>query len=515
MKLVTAQQMRELDRAAIETHGVPSLELMERAGAGVAEAVARRCGPGEGTICIVAGRGNNGGDGLVAARHLIAAGHDVTTLLLASPAMLTPDARTNWERLAPMTTHVIVADGVGLLASQRPQIAMAAVVVDAVLGTGLDRPVEGLAVAAIEAITSARGAVVAVDIPSGLSADSGAVLGRAVRARETITFGLPKRGCFLGEGPAYAGRVQVIDIGIPPEAVHAVKSDLELIDGAEVAATLPARARDAHKGTHGHVAIFAGSRGHLGAGYLASLAALRAGCGLATYALPERAFAKFDARYPEIMCDPLPDAGTAAFHPEGVPPARELAKRATAVGIGPAVGTAPETAAFVNAIVRECERPIVVDADGLNVLEPDAVRARRAPTLLTPHPGEAGRLLGIETAVVQADRLGGARRLAREMRAIALLKGAGTIVAHPDGRAAINPTGSAGMATAGMGDALTGIAASLLAQGMEPWNAACAAVFLHGRAGEIAAEEHTERALITTDLIRAIGRAFREIGRAT
>ena len=513
MKLVTAQQMRELDRAAIERHGVPSLELMERAGQGVAHAVQKRVESQKGTVVVVVGRGNNGGDGLVCARHLISAGYQVSVLLLASPNLLSPDARANWELLAPLTAHLLAIESVGELNSHRPTLATASCIVDAVLGTGLDREVGGLAAAAIEAINSSGVPVIAVDIPSGLSADTGLPLGQAVTAMATITFGLPKQGLFIGQGPSCAGQVEVVDIGIPQEEVEKVESALSVIDPSMFVHRLPKRRADAHKGTFGHVVVFAGSRGHLGAGYLACLAALRAGCGVVTYCIPEKAFVRFDARYPEVMCDPIPDAGTANFHPLGLDEALDIARGKSAVAIGPAIGTSQSTREFVNRLVKRIDVPLVIDADGLNVLDLASVRGRRSLTILTPHPGEMSKLMGTTSAAVQADRLGFASKLAAASGAIVVLKGQGTVVATPDGRASINLTGNAGMATAGMGDALTGMVASFLAQGMDSRNASAAAVYIHGLAGDMAAAEHTERALITSDVIRCLGRAIKEIER--
>lgn len=511
MKLLTSQQMRELDRAAVERHGVPSLDLMERAGRGVAGVIRKRFEPQKGTVVVVAGRGNNGGDGLVCARHLISAGYEVTVLLLASPSLLTPDARASWELLAPLTTHLLRIESVADLNSHRTTLVGAGCIVDAILGTGLDRQVSGLALAAIEAINSSGVPVIAVDIPSGLSADTGLPLGLSVSAAVTVTFCLPKRGLFIGQGLNYTGQVEVVDIGIPQEEMEKVKAPLSLIDPSMFVHKLPKRRPNAHKGTFGHVVIFAGSRGHLGAGYLASLAALRAGCGVVTYCIPEKAFVRFDARYPEVMCDPLPDAGLASFHPSGLDEALAVARGKSAVAIGPAIGTSPDTREFVNGLVKRIDVPLIIDADGLNVLDLVSVKRRRSCTILTPHPGEMSRLMGATTSAVQADRIGMASKLAATSGAIVILKGQGTVVAEPDGSASINPTGNAGMATAGMGDALTGVVASFLAQGMNPRDAGVAAVYIHGLAGDMAAAELSERALITSDVIRCLGKAIKEI----
>lgn len=510
MKLVTAKQMRELDRAAIEGRGIPSLTLMERAGEGVAQAIQKRFLPKRGAVVIVAGRGNNGGDGLVAARCLISAGIDVSVILLSSPNELSPDARANWELLAPLTTHLYQATTEGDLNFRLPMLAQAGLIADAILGTGITRNVSGLVARAIEAINSIDVPVVAIDVPSGLSADDGHPLGDAVAADATIALGLPKLGLFVGEGPGYAGRVEVVDIGIPAEETARIETKVELIDPSMFRPHFAPRRSNSHKGDFGHVLVFAGSRGHLGAGYLAALAALRAGSGLATYCLPERAFTRFDARYPEIMCDSIPDDGTACFHPDGLGRALEIARGKDAVALGPAIGTEDFTRAFVKGLIRKLGLPLVIDADGLNALGPGDLRERRAATILTPHPGEMSRLMGAPAREVQADRFGYAARLSSDTGAMVILKGKGTIVASPDGAAAINPTGNAGMATAGMGDALTGIVASFVAQGMDLWTASVAAVYIHGLAGDMAVEQHSERALITSDVIKCLGAAIKQ-----
>lgn len=511
MKLVTSSQMRELDRRAISRHKIPSLKLMEKAGEAVANAAMKFAAKRKGPVVIIAGRGNNGGDGLVCARHLIERGHDVIVILLAQSTELSPDARANWEFLAPLTTHIITVTDIPELNANRPSILQASVIVDAVMGTGLANNVQGLAAAAIELVNSVTIPKLAVDVPSGLSADTGKTLGVAVRADATVTFGLPKLGLFIGDGPKYAGEVEVADIGIPKEESELVDSKFSLIDPAMFSAHFGKRDSKSHKGTYGHVAVFAGSLGHLGAGYLACMAALRAGCGLVTYCLPEKAFVRFDARYPEIMCDIIPDGGSAHFHPAGVQKALDVAKEKSVVAIGPAIGTDSKTREFLNQFVSKLQKPVVIDADGLNVIELASLKGRNFTTILTPHPGEMARLMNTTTEKIQSDRLEAATSFASTHGVHLILKGHGTIVARPDGSAAINPTGNAGMASAGMGDALTGIVASFLAQGMEPWVACAAAVYIHGIAGDMAAAEHGERALITSDVIKNLGRAMKEI----
>ena len=282
-----------------------------------------------------------------------------------------------------------------------------------------------------------------------------------------------------------------------------------LIEPSRFSLFFAERKKDSHKGNYGHVVIFAGSLGHLGAGYLSSLAALRAGAGLVTYCLPEKAFTRFDARYPEIMCEIIPDVGSSHFHPDGLKKAFEVIENKSAIAIGPAIGTEKVTREFVNSFLAKADLPVVIDADALNVLDIKTVKQRRSLTILTPHPGEMARLQNTTTDKIEANRIESATRLAKESGAIVILKGHGTIVATKDGVASINPTGNAGMATAGMGDALTGMIAAFIAQGMDGYTASCAAVYFHGLAGDLAARERTERALITSDLIGKLGEAFK------
>ncbi len=511
MKIVTAEQMRALDRAAIEKHKIPSLDLMERAGMGLAQVVRSSLQEGA-RVLVIAGRGNNGGDGLVAARHLRESGIDVGVIVLSASDGLSDDSQANLARLSGVDARC-VEDAASFDEAVRGS-GTPSLIIDAVLGTGLAREVEGLAARAIDFMNSSGAPVVSADVPSGLSSDTGEVLGRAVRAALTVTFGLPKRGFFAGAGPDHAGEVSVVDIGIPSEEIDAVDSDLELITPDDFIGAVRPRRRAAHKGSFGHVAVFAGSAGHLGAGYIASLAALRAGCGLVTYCLPETAFAKFDARYPEVMCDALPDGGSGAFTGAGLNKALEISIGKGAVAIGPAVGTADGTASFVNSFLFKSGAACVVDADALNVLDVDGLTHRHAAAVLTPHPGEMARLMGATTQEVQADRTGFARALADRTGAVAVLKGSMTVVAEPRGTAWINPTGNPGMASAGMGDALTGVIASFIAQGMDALTAARAAVYLHGLAGDMAAAELGQESVIATDVIARIGRAIEELRQA-
>lgn len=511
MKLVTAQQMRRLDAAAI-AGGIPSLQLMERAGEGVAQCV-RRFLATPGPVGILLGKGNNAGDGLVAARLLRAMGYRLHLFLTSPPNAFSPDAAQNWVdlRATPEELHELFtpADCATLSLALR----QCAYVIDALLGTGCTKPVEGHLRAVIGWVNAAARPVIAIDIPSGLSADSGTPLGAAIHARITVTLGYPKVGLVVAPGYDAVGQIEVIDIGIPPEAHAKMNLPYHLTEPADFLQHWPRRAPSSHKGSCGHLLIIAGSIRKMGAGLLAARAALRSGVGLVTYALPARAFEKFDPAFAEVMCLPLPDDGTGTLTPSAVSLLRETSRDKTAVAIGPGLGTSAATSAALAAFLAQTTLPMVVDADGLNGIAamPDLLRARRGPTICTPHPGEMAHLMATTVAAVQGDRLGTAQQYAADRRVICVLKGHRTIVAIPDGTVHINPTGNPGLATAGTGDVLAGVIGALLAQRMPPDAAAIAGTYLHGLAGDLAAQTKGVMGLIAGDVIEAVPEAIRLI----
>jgi NAD(P)H-hydrate epimerase len=475
--LVSAAEMRALDRHTIETLGVPGELLMELAGAAVAreaEALGAKGAP----VWVACGAGNNGGDGLVAARHLHLRGVDVRIWPSVEPTAWRGDAAANWRRAE--------AAGVPLVPA-RAKPPAGAVIVDAIFGTGLARAVEGTAAAAIRRIHEARPSsrVLAVDLPSGLDADTGQALGEAVAADLTVTLGLPKLGLALEPGRSLAGRIVVARIGIA-DAAPGVAPRASLWTRGAAARALPARPRTGHKGSFGHVLVIAGSEGKAGAAALAALGAARAGAGLVTIACPESQNAVLQARLSEVMTAPVPEGAAHAFGAEAVKPVLELAAARDVAALGPGIGRSEATRGFVRQLARALACPLVLDADGL-VAFADALgelRARPAATVLTPHPGEAALLLGTSAAEVNRDRPAAARRLAAESGAVVALKGAATVVAEPDGALVVNPTGGPALASGGTGDVLTGVIAGLLAQGLPPRDAAALGVFLHGLAAD-------------------------------
>jgi ADP-dependent NAD(P)H-hydrate dehydratase / NAD(P)H-hydrate epimerase len=509
---VTAAEMRAIDRATIERFGVEGLELMERAGEAVTEVALRRFRHlRRRRVVIVAGKGNNGGDAFVVARRLRGKAR-VEVVLVGRRRDLSGDAAANLRRLEKTRFRVTELDAIGI-AGLVERLDGAALVIDGLFGTGLRSPLEARAIEVIEAMNGAEAPVLSIDVPSGLDADRGVPLEAVVQATATVTFAFPKVGLLSVPGVDLAGEVVVADIGIPAAAVSEVSPKHALIADDFLARVVAPRERDTHKGTYGHVLVVGGSRGKSGAVALAGRAALRAGAGLVTVASAASETAGLLVATPELMCEVLAGRDGAPDLPE---PAEEaiapLLEGKTAAVLGPGLGTSDGCRRLVRALLALGEPPLVIDADGLNCLAGrlDWLARRSGAAVLTPHPGEMARLLGISTADVQGDRIGAARRLAAEVRAVVVLKGARTIIAAPDGRVALNPSGNPGMASGGMGDALSGIVACLLGQGIEPFSAACAAVFWHGLAADRVAARRGEAGLLATDVIEELPPALRE-----
>ncbi len=494
--LPDAERMRAIDRWAIEVRGVPSLDLMERAGAGVARAV-ERLHP-DGPAVVVCGAGNNGGDGLVVARLLRDAGREVTVVCTSPPAELHGDALASLERL-PGEVPLDLSGGVATLGG-------ASVVVDALLGTGFAGEPRGTVGEAIEAIESCSAPVVSVDVPSGVDASTGVVCGAAVHAQATVTFHSAKPGLWIHPGKAHSGEVEVLDIGIPrrseiPSNLRSVdrpatsEAEIGLIAPA-VLRLLPRRSADSTKFSSGHVLVVGGSRGLTGAPRMAALGAMRAGAGYVTACVPAMLQSIIaSGGPPELMTRGLPDEG-GALMPAGVEVVLEASRRGGALALGPGLGRGEHAIAFARNLAAGAEVPLVLDADGLNAHSGsgahgggrlDDLAARKAPTVLTPHPGELARLLDTDTGEIVRERLAHARLAAERARAVVVLKGDDTLVADPCGMVAVSSGDSPALATAGTGDVLCGVIAALLAQGLPSFAAACAGVLLHAEAGRLAA----------------------------
>ncbi len=518
MKILTAAQMRLIDRLTTERYGVPSLTLMENAGRGVAEFLAERLAPlEEHRIAILCGKGNNGGDGMVVARLLRERGLAPRVLLFADPKELKGDAAANYERLSASGGAEIVARPEDWRRI-KPELADRTLIVDALLGTGLAKPLEGFLLEIVRDLNSAfpQARIVAVDLPTGLSADSGELIGECVRARASVTFTAPKWAHVFPPACEYVGEWRVAHIGTPPEAMEDnAELFLNLATREEFAWLAGPRKLDAHKGNYGHVLILAGSVGKTGAAALAAKAALRAGAGLATVATPRSALPIIASLGMEFMTEPLPetDAGTVSLRALDDGRLDKLVEGKTVLAVGPGIGTVQETAELVRTVTNRYDLPVVLDADGLNAWAGclEAFKPGGRLRVLTPHPGEMARLLGRTTKEILARRIDVAREFARTYQVHLVLKGFRTLTAAPDGRVWVNSSGNAGMATGGTGDVLTGLVAGLLAQygDRSPERVVAAAVFLHGMAGDLVAAEKGQSAMIAGDLLEALPRAFR------
>lgn len=493
--------MRAVDRWAIEEQGVPSLELMERAGEGVVRVV-ERVAP-DGPVAVVCGKGNNGGDGFVAARLLRRAGREVRVVCTSAPEQLSGDARVNFDLLSGEEAHLFEDARAG------EAIGGSAAVVDALLGTGFEGAPRGLVADAIGAVNDAAKPVVSVDVPSGVDASTGEVAGIAVRAQCTVTFHTAKPGLWIHPGKRHAGETVVIDIGIPRGAP--LETDTGLVEPS-VLAELPSRGVASTKFTSGHVVVVGGSRGLTGAPAMASLACLRTGAGYVTACVPRSLTGILDVQLMEVMTFGLEDKQGSLIR-DGVDSALAFLGRAGALALGPGLGREDDAAAFARALAMEAPVAMVLDADGLNAHAgrlSDLV-ARKAPTVLTPHAGELGRLLGLDSDEIEQARLRHVRDAARQAGAVVLLKGDDTLVAAPDGRVAVNPGGSPALATAGTGDVLSGAISALLAQGLDAFTAAAGGAYLHAAAGRVAARRlGSTEGVIATDVIAALP-AAREI----
>jgi len=493
--LPDAEQQRAIDTWAIQDRGIPSTTLMERAGAGLADVVQARVP--DGRVVVVVGKGNNGGDGLVTARLMRDAGREVDVLLLAAGEELRGDARANFERLSDPEPRLF----------EPAALSGAAAIVDAILGTGFSGEPRDPARSAITAINQAAGdaVVIACDVPSGVDASTGEIAGEAVRADATATFSAAKPGLWISPGKTHAGEVVMIDIGIPPGAP--VQPMIGLIEPAVVDG-IPLRAHDSTKFAAGAVLVCGGSTGLTGAPCLACEASMRAGAGYVTALIPGSLNLVFEQRLLEVMSVPLPD-NDGALTPDAADVVLERTGRAGALVLGPGMGRADGTVELARTLARRADISLLLDADGLNAHAGrlEALRGRSAATVLTPHAGELARLLESTSDEVGAHRLACVRRASERAQAIVVLKGDDTIVAAPDGRAAVSPGGAPALATAGTGDVLSGVIGAYLSKRMDPFHAACAGVFVHARAGQLAEREIATEGVIARDVIELLPRA--------
>ncbi|HXG52619.1 MAG TPA: NAD(P)H-hydrate dehydratase [candidate division Zixibacteria bacterium] len=513
MWVVTAEEMREMDRLTIERYGVPSLQLMERAGERIVEAVLERYRPcARKGVLVVAGKGNNGGDGFVAARLLRKKRIPCEVALLAKPEELSADAAHNFRAFV-RSKGKVTQIGSGELDRLQACLRGKGLLLDAILGTGMKSEVRGLYAEAITLMNACGVPIVAVDVPSGLDADRGVPLGVAIQAEMTVSLGFAKLGLVIHPGIDYAGDLAIADIGIDPRAAAEVGGKTELLEPGEMGRLIPVREADSHKGTYGHLLIVAGSRGKTGAAIMASRAAMRTGAGLVTLAAPRSLNDILAGALVEAMTEPLKENAAEEMESPDDEEWRRLLQRKSALVFGPGIGVTDATRRMIRWLLRNLEAPWVIDADGLNnlALEIDRLAKAKSAPILTPHPGEMARLLGVETAAISRDRVGAARSFAAAHRCYLVLKGARTVIATPEGRVSINPTGNPGMASGGMGDVLAGMIGALLSQGFPPGEAARLGVYLHGYVGDRIAARKGEIGLIASDLIEGLPEAIREL----
>ena len=490
LKLVDAKEMRAIDRSTIRDFGVKGLTLMENAGKGAAGVALKELeGAKSKRVSIFAGKGNNGGDGFVVARHLANAGYEVRVFSIARIKELKGDAKVNakaWENIGGVTN--ILRSGADIK-KHTVFFAHSALIIDALFGTGLSSDVRGVVKAIMDYINSSRIRVLSIDMPSGISADTGAVMGTAVSADITATMALPKLGLYQYPGREYAGRIEVIDIGAPRILLEDPSLPSNLIDDALVRSILRPRGADTNKGSFGHLLVIAGSPGKSGAAYLAATAAMRAGAGLVTIALPKGLNPLMEVKTTEVMTVPLPETGAGTLSLETLPAIKKLIRGKSALVIGPGLGDSKDVGDLVRALLTSKDiklPPTLIDADGLNVLKNDLSILKKVKTklVLTPHPGEMARLLKVTSAKVQGERVESDGKLTKKTGAVTLLKGASTVISAPGDKLFINPTGSPALASAGTGDVLSGMIGAFMANGYAPVDSVVAGVYLHGLAAE-------------------------------
>ena len=506
LKVVTAKEMQRIDRVTIQKYGLSGLVLMERAGLSVVDKINDLFfhQTEKKKIVVLCGGGNNGGDGFVIARLLSEQGVDVEVYLPVSPGSLKGDARTNYNAAKKFGVKIYPAST--FLRSRFPNT----IIVDALLGTGLSMEVRPPLSRVINKANRMSSPVISVDIASGISSDTGLVMGCAVKAQYTVTFGLPKRGHLLYPGAEHTGRLFVEDIGFPQELLRSEKKGVCLFQKKDALELLPERPAYSHKGTYGHVLLIAGSRGKTGAALMAARACLRTGAGLVTIGVPETLVNTFQSRVTEEMVLPLPDRGNGSLSLSAADTILDFMKnKGTVMAIGPGMSVDTEISEFVARLITGSQKPVVIDADGLNAIagKTGMLKKSRVPVILTPHPGEMNRLLR-SPQEAEADRIGTARSFAKRTGTYLLLKGVPTIAATPAGEVFVNTTGNPGMATAGTGDVLTGIISAFLAQGLSPEDASVLGAYVHGHTGDVVAEKKGGRSLIASDIINAISRVL-------
>lgn len=507
--VITSEQMREIDRRTIEEVGIPGIILMENAGLGTVDLIEEVLSElGGSRITILCGPGNNGGDGMVIARHLYNHGFEIDVFLIGDHNRVKGDARINLEILGNMEIEVVFLQE----KKDLKKISESDLIVDALLGTGITGEVTGFLTDVIQWINKSLIPVVSVDMPSGLVCDTGIYHGACVIADETATMSELKRGLVLPPGRDMCGNISVIDISAPHHVGESIGVQTFLLEHEDIQSMLPFRPPAAHKGTFGRVLFLAGSTGMTGAAFLASTASLRVGCGLTILGIPRSLNSIMESKATEVMTKPLPETDSGSLSLNGEKEILKLVEWADVVGLGPGISTQRETGELIRRLADKIQKPLIIDADGLNNFQgyTDIFKNRKGDLILTPHYGELSRLMGIPIDEIEKNRIEIAQQAAMEWNCVLVLKGAATLVADPDGNVFINPTGNSGMATAGSGDVLTGMITGFLAQKATLVNAASLGVYIHGLAGDLYLEEFEERSLLAGDLLDMIPVALQE-----
>lgn len=511
MRILTAEEMRLADSTAINTYKIPGVVLMENAGRALADEAVELAGGAEKKYLIIAGGGNNGGDGFVAARHLLNRGAQVRLFLTSPIEKFKGDALINYQILQKLGLDGQVIEENKRLNVLKIALLQTDLIIDCVFGTGLNSVVRGLYTDIFDLINASNVPILACDIPSGLSADSGRPLGKAVCADRTVTFAYPKLGLCLPEAASYVGELKVIDISLPHDMAELADVRRELLDDDFCRLWLRPRDKSGHKGNYGHLLMLAGSPDMPGAAILAAKGALRSGVGLLSAALPQGARRAFSTVCPEVMFVSAAENADGVFTPDAAE--RICDFTANALLVGPGLGSNPDTKELVRSVIANYGGRMVIDADGLNALvgHTELLAQTKKPPVITPHPGEMARLCGLTVAEVQSNRVETALTYARKWQTVLVLKGAGTLIADPEGRLFVNPTGNAGMATGGSGDVLAGVIGALLAQNLPTAIAAALGVYLHGKAGDLAAAKSSKLALSASMIAGFLPQAHKQI----
>jgi hydroxyethylthiazole kinase-like uncharacterized protein yjeF len=512
-KVLTAKEMQKIDEIAASHYGIDGFKLMKNAGKSIVKQINRRFDDLlNKRILIFCGKGNNGGDGFVAACLLFDMGVSVKVILLEKQINLKGNSSINAELAINLGVNVVEIEEVSNDLLQY-NLDSCDIIIDALVGTGLTRPLEGIYKQVVEQINQSQRFVTSVDIPSGLDSDTGLLKGAFIQADLTIGLALPKRSHLLFPSAGLIGELQIVDIGITSNVIDSQNLELQVTEEADLRSWFKKRPTDSHKGSYGHVLVIAGSRGKGGSAALTSLAALRMGCGLVTLALPEGCQKKLEFHPLEVMTVPAPETTMGTFSLSSKEILLNHAKGKAAVAIGPGISTEPETVQLINEILPLIGCPLIIDADGINAIaqNPNLISKLGVETILTPHPKEMSRITGIEISKILKNKVDITRQFALDHSVNIILKGASSIICQPNGMATINPTGNPGMATAGTGDILTGIIASLIAQGFSSPKAAIAGTYLHGLTGDIYASEESETSLIAGDLLRTLPKTIKRI----